>query len=456
MNNVTIRYFISFGFLALLISGGLAWSEYQLDTQKNDSRVVNIAGRQRMLSQRMSKVVAELAAKPDGETSARLAVELEESLNLWERSQNALRFGDASLGITYDPSPTIKRMYENLDPIYERMLNAGRMILTLARSGRADSAEFSRAASKILSDEKEFLARMDEIVFTHDSEAAARVTKSRIIVLSVNVLLLLFLIFSWLSVIHPALRKAQAIDKAKTEFVLLASHQLRTPLSTVSWYTEMLLAGDAGKLNAEQKKYLDEIYAGNRKMAELVNALLNVARMELGTLVTESEPTDVARLVQSVADEQRPQIDEKKIKLSLFFEKNIPLLQADQKLLRIVVQNLLSNAVKYTPRNGKIHLSLSSYDKRSVLLKICDNGCGIPKNQQGKIFTELFRADNVRERGTDGTGLGLYITKSITELSGGKIWFESAENKGSVFYVILPLEGIKQMKLSRRLGVLSQ
>lgn len=246
--------------------------------------------------------------------------------------------------------------------------------------------------------------------------------------------------------------KEKNIDKAKTEFVSLASHQLRTPLSTVNWYTEMLLAGDVGKVTPQQKKYLDEVYHSNQRMISLVNALLNVSRIELGTFVIEPKPTDIVKLAQSVILEQKPQIDEKKLNVVFLLGKNIPVLQADPKLLRMVVQNLLSNAVKYTPGKGKIELSLAlDNEKKAVLLKISDTGYGIPKPQQDKIFTKLFRADNVREKDTEGTGLGLYIVKSIVEQSRGKIWFSSkggsasgGESGGTTFYVTLPLDGMKR------------
>jgi PAS domain S-box-containing protein len=249
--------------------------------------------------------------------------------------------------------------------------------------------------------------------------------------------------------------KEKDIDKAKTEFVSLASHQLRTPLTTVSWYSEMLLAGDAGELNDKQKKYLDEVYRGNQRMVVLVNDLLNVSRLELGTFVVESEPTDVIKLVQSVVNEQKTQINERRIQLLSSFEKDIPLMQVDPKLLRMVFQNLLSNAVKYTPDKGRVSINLrlikrgESIDKQkinkdSIAFVVSDTGYGIPKNQQDKIFTKLFRADNVREKDTEGTGLGLYIVKSIIDHASGMIWFESEENKGTTFYVILPLAGMKK------------
>ena len=241
--------------------------------------------------------------------------------------------------------------------------------------------------------------------------------------------------------------REKEIDKAKTEFVSLASHQLRTPLSTISWYTEMLLSGDAGKLKKEQEKYLNEIYKGNQRMVSLVNALLSVSRMDLGTFILESEPTDVVLLVRNIIREQKPQIDRKKIKFTFEFKTDIPFIETDPKLLSMVVQNLLSNSVKYTPDKGKIKIDLILDKKKKILtFKIFDTGYGIPKNQQDKIFTKLFRADNVREKDTEGTGLGLYIVKAIVDNSGGKVWFESKENKGSTFYVSLPYKLLNKGK----------
>ena len=261
--------------------------------------------------------------------------------------------------------------------------------------------------------------------------------------------------------------REKEIDKTKSEFVSLASHQLRTPLTTISWYTEMILKGDVGTVIPKQKKYLDEIYQGNQRMIELVNTLLDVSRLELGTFKMEPKPTDVVALAGSVLNEQKPKIEKKKLVLIENFSKDIPPFLTDPKLLRMVFQNLLANAVEYTPQGGKIEVVIS-FDKKNIQIKVSDTGYGIPKNQQGKIFTKFFRADNVREKDTDGTGLGLYIVKSIVENSGGKIWFESPasavgrtesasgetksaegygvakENPGTTFFVTLPLGGMKK------------
>ncbi len=238
--------------------------------------------------------------------------------------------------------------------------------------------------------------------------------------------------------------KEKQIDTAKTEFVSLASHQLRTPLTAISWYSEMILHGDVGKVTPSQKKYLEEIYKGNQRMIGLVNTLLDVSRIEVGTFKIEPEPTNILALAQNVIDEQKPDIIKKRLTIIKKFSKDVPTLSTDPKLLRIVFQNLLSNSVDYTPEKGRIEFSISLDNKKNILIKVSDTGYGIPKDQQAQIFTKLFRADNVRDKDTTGTGLGLYIVKSIIENAGGKIWFESVENKGTQFFVTMPLSGMKK------------
>lgn len=245
--------------------------------------------------------------------------------------------------------------------------------------------------------------------------------------------------------------KEKQIDRAKTEFVSLASHQLRTPLSAINWYAEMLLNGDAGKLKSEQLEYVKEISDGNHRMVDLVNALLNVSRIEMGTLAIDSEPTDLRELADSVLAELKPQLLQKKQKVITNYDKNLSKINLDSKIMRVVWQNFLSNAVKYTPDKGKITVGIAVKGK-DALISVADTGYGIPKSQQDKIFTKLFRADNIREKVTDGTGLGLYIIKSIIEQFGGKVWFESVENKGTTFYASIPLKGVSKKEGSKGLN----
>lgn len=245
--------------------------------------------------------------------------------------------------------------------------------------------------------------------------------------------------------------KERAVDQAKTEFVSLASHQLRSPLSSISWYSEMLLTGDAGKVNKEQRDYLEEIATANRRMTDLVDTLLDVSRLEFGTFMVEPKETSLKEVTRDVVDELKPSIISKKLNLEQSYQDHLPHVRADPKLTRIIIQNLLSNAVKYTPVGGGVKLE-ATFDQKEFLFSVIDTGLGIPKNQQPKIFTKLFRADNVRQKDSEGTGLGLYIVKSILDHVGGKVWFKSVENKGTTFFVSLPREGMKKKEGTKHLS----
>ncbi|MEK7622168.1 MAG: ATP-binding protein [Patescibacteria group bacterium] len=235
--------------------------------------------------------------------------------------------------------------------------------------------------------------------------------------------------------------KEREIDQAKTELVSLASHQLRTPLSAINWYAEMLIGQEVGTLTEKQKEYLENLSAANHRMIELVNSLLNVSRIDLGTFAIDPTPIDFASIGKSVLAELEPQILVKKLVVQVAHDPNLPSVSADPKLVRIIFQNLLSNAVKYTAPGGTVKLSIT-LTPPNLLITVADTGYGIPAVVQDKIFTKLFRADNIRDKEAEGTGLGLYIVKSIVDASGGRIEFDSLEGKGTTFRVLMPLSGM--------------
>lgn len=251
-------------------------------------------------------------------------------------------------------------------------------------------------------------------------------------------------------VVFRDMTKERQLDRAKEEFVSIASHQLRTPLTAIKGYSGMLLDGDAGALNEKQRDYIQEIKHGNDRMIELITALLNVSKIDLGVFAVEPRPINFEDIAKSVLKDLAIIIEDKKLKVESIFEENLPLINADPKLIRMIFQNLFSNAVKYTLPEKSIILKIKKQD-HDILLTVADNGYGIPKYAQSKIFTKMFRADNAREKDPDGTGLGLYIIKAIIEESGGKIWFESEENKGTIFYVSIPLGGMKKKEGNKNL-----
>ncbi|MDO8659179.1 MAG: ATP-binding protein [Candidatus Parcubacteria bacterium] len=248
--------------------------------------------------------------------------------------------------------------------------------------------------------------------------------------------------------------REKEIDKAKGEFISLASHQLKTPPTVIKLLTERLLSGKMGTFTEKQKEYLDDIRSSNQRMIDLVNALLNVSRIELGAFTIKVNKEDICAIVQSIFNELKPVIDRKKLKLKAAYpEKNV-MLMLDESLFRMVINNLVMNAIHYTAEGGEIHIDCKAVNKGQILgeklleencfvVAVSDTGYGIPQKEQNKVFTKFFRADNAREKHTDGTGLGLYIVKSILEHSGGLVWFTSQENKGSVFYVAIPMTGMK-------------
>lgn len=247
------------------------------------------------------------------------------------------------------------------------------------------------------------------------------------------------------------------VDRAKTEFVSLASHQLRTPLTAINWYSEMLLSGDVGKVTEEQERYLKEVYRGSQRMVRLVNDLLNVSRLETGGILVEPIPTKINSLIADVIKESR--FVEMDHEIPVNFEKPSEEIELaiDSDLLRQVLRNLISNAIRYCAGRPDTEVTLKLeqrpvYNTDSLVISITDNGIGIAKEDQHLVFEKFFRGANAEKVSAVGTGLGLYIAKMLVEKWGGKIWFESEEGKGTAFYVTIPLTGMVSRKGEKKLA----
>jgi PAS domain S-box-containing protein len=229
--------------------------------------------------------------------------------------------------------------------------------------------------------------------------------------------------------------KEKESDQVKTDFLLLASHQLRTPATAVKWYIDYLLHSDLN-VTGVVREYLEEIYQGNERMIGLITTLLTVSHIEMGTLAPEYGTVHVDDLIRDVLHELEP--DSKKKQLHVEVRTNgDDTLTTDGTMLRIVVHNLLTNAFKYTPQGGRVTVN-AHYSSNNGTIAVSDTGYGIPIEEQEKIFTKMFRASNVRKISTTGTGLGLYLTKAFVEKIGGSIEFTSEPEKGTTFTISLP------------------
>jgi two-component system, NtrC family, sensor histidine kinase KinB len=244
-----------------------------------------------------------------------------------------------------------------------------------------------------------------------------------------------------LIILHNVTRE-KMIERLKSQFVSVAAHQLRTPLSIIKWSLSMLLEGEAGLLTSNQKDMVSKANETNERMIRLINDLLNVARIEEGRFVYQPKTVDLIELLDDIVESIQTMAYSKGVKFKFIKpkDKKSKIIKVDIEKASLAIRNLLENAVHYTNSNGKVILKAERKGDR-VFVSVQDTGIGISKDQQDRVFSKFFRGNNAVRTETEGTGLGLFITKNIIEAHDGKISFESEENKGTTFIFSLPAIG---------------
>ena len=223
------------------------------------------------------------------------------------------------------------------------------------------------------------------------------------------------------------------VDRIKNEFVHTVSHDLRSPLTSVLGYTELIQR--VGPLNEQQEEFLDRIRSSVKSITSLVNDLLDLSRLEAG-FDTRRELVRLDNILRFAVDTLESQFESNNLTLELDIGKDLPELRGNPVRLRQLLDNLLSNAVKYSPQGSTINVSLQAEDNQ-IIFRVADTGSGIPQSEHARIFEKFYRASNVPDA-VGGSGLGLAIVKSIVDTHQGRIWVESSVGKGSTFFVVLP------------------
>lgn len=238
-------------------------------------------------------------------------------------------------------------------------------------------------------------------------------------------------------------RQLQKLDAAKDEFVSMASHQLRTPLTSVKGYISMVLEGDVGRVTGSQREMLEEAFTSSERMVHLISDFLNVSRLKTGKFIIDHRPTDLVRLIKQEVDSLQSTAKVHNLKLQFRIPSYFPILYLDEAKIRQVIMNFLDNAIYYSREGSTVYIDLS-VGGGEVTLTVRDSGIGVPEAEQPHLFTKFYRASNARKQRPDGTGVGLFLAKKVIASHGGSILFESVENEGSTFGFRLPVKKLAE------------
>jgi len=242
----------------------------------------------------------------------------------------------------------------------------------------------------------------------------------------------------------------QRLDKAKDEFVSMASHQLRTPLTSVKGYISMVLEGDAGKISDKQEHLLSEAFISSERMVRLISDFLNVSRLQTGKFIIDKRPLNLAKVVEQELDSLSTNASSRGLKFSYKPPANFPILNIDEDKIRQVIMNFSDNAIYYSGESTEIKVNLS-VDGDNCKFTVKDTGIGVPHSEQAQLFSKFYRASNARKQRPDGTGVGLFLAKKVINAHGGDVIFESTEGKGSTFGFSLPIVPLRTVNDANQL-----
>ncbi|MBA2113970.1 ATP-binding protein [Bremerella alba] len=460
-NRLTILYVLALSAVALLTILGQFLVQQSLERQLSDSTLINIAGRQRMLSQKITKLGLQIQTSdnPYQRTAARN--ELRESLQLWETSHQGLQEGNLDLGLPGNNSETVTQLFAELEPSFQAIRKAAATILS-AQVVEQDNQEIGPALETILANEGDFLDGMDQIVYACDQEAESRVANLKQVERGLLLITLVVLLFEGLFIFRPAVTQiqrmvtrlrenaevfemaknsAEAANQEKTGFLAKMSHELRTPMNAILGLSEVLLRG---RLVDNQKKLLNTIHDSAQSLMGLLTDLLDMSKLEIDAdLKLRHEPLNPKHILARVVEMFTYQAQQRGLKLELTVSEDLDLwVLGDENRLRQVLVNLIQNALKFTSE-GKVlvEAEVQRHHAHEVLINmtVTDTGPGISAEDQKSIFEPFKQAEGDRDK-HGGAGLGLSIAYRLVEAMQGRLRVVSQLGAGTTFILEIPFQ----------------
>ena len=440
---LTWLYVAALSAVAALSITGQWLVQRSLQQQRGDSTIVNIAGRQRMLSQKLTKAALAWNQATDLIEKQNRAAEIHDSVALWQRSHQGLQAGDENHLLLASLSPVVLKQFADLQPGFEEMVSAAERLLAAE-----NSADQQHQLKILLTREPAFLTAMDAVVFQLDREAQARVARLQKIEWLLLSLTLAVLIGEGFLVFRPAVQRirqaahdlqiakeaAESANEQKTQFLAMLSHELRNPLHAILGNVELALHRP---LPEPQRRYLTTIEQAARSLLGLVSDLLDLACIQAGKLRVQPAPFDLRSLGQRCIDMLQPLAKRKHLQLHMTGQGGPLIAIGDMLRVQQVLLNLLGNALKFTD-SGDIQLIIRRKENQ-WRVEVRDTGPGIPPELQPKIFAAFTQADVGSRREQNGVGLGLAISAGLIELMHGRIGVTSEVGRGSCFWFELPL-----------------
>ncbi|MFH0984224.1 MAG: ATP-binding protein [Candidatus Omnitrophota bacterium] len=452
LQRLKVIYGIALALIALTMLSSFLVMQHAIQHNTSDSRRINLSGRQRMLSQRLTKCVLALNGTAEGEARRNWLNEISDSLEAWNEAHLGLQHGDEQVGLlARRNSREVAALFAEMDPFYVAMAHSLRDLLVQVKEGALDPGSIPATVEVMLRNEPRFLELMDKTTFLFDKEAKERIEWMRILEWIILAAGLLVLLMEFLLVFRPSIsqlirmmtsleRQAlelERLNRLKNNFVSTVAHELRNPLSVLREAAAIILEGLAGPVVEEQKPYLAMVKQTSERLIHVTTDLLDLAKIEAGKIVLNFEKMDLLSLVRQSCEGIALRARNKGLTVSEDFppEERVEISGDFDKLSQVMI-NLLSNAFKFTEK-GSITVEVRDLGEE-VRCAVKDTGRGISRENLSRLFSKFEQFGKSTAPTEKGSGLGLVISQSIIEAHGGRMGVESEPDKGSTFFFTLP------------------